>query len=154
MVVDAARTLLRIHGADDLSLRAVARHLGVSAPALYWYVESKDELLGAVATEQFEALVHRFDEIDATLPPIQRMRRLSRAYVEHALDDPALFRLMFRYPFRPTASVDAFPPAARAFDHAARAAEEAIAAGDLTGDASQVNLAMWAAVHGVAEVLL
>jgi AcrR family transcriptional regulator len=154
-VVDAARTLLEKEGADEVSFRAVARHLGVTAPALYAYVASKEELLAAVATEHFELLVQRFQAVDAGLPPLERIRRLSRAYVEHALDSPALFRLMFRYPPRPTAGVDAFPPATRAFEVAAAATDAAVAAGDLrVADPLLANMAMWAAVHGVAEVLL
>jgi AcrR family transcriptional regulator len=154
-IVAAAKTLLEKEGADEVSFRGVARHLGVTAPALYAYVESKEELLAEVASEHFEALVARFSAVDPELAPLERIRRLSRAYVDHALANPALFRLMFRFPPRPTAGLDAFPPATRAFELAGRATEDAIAAGDLAvTDPVMANLTMWAAVHGVAEVLL
>lgn len=154
LVVDTARTLLEESDAEHLSFRAVARRLGVTAPALYAYVDDKQDLLAAVATEHFEALVTRFLEVDEA-DPLVRIRRLSRAYVDHALSNPALFRLMFRYPPRPTQGVDAFPPATRAFEVAAAATDEAVAAGVLrVTDPLLANLAMWAAVHGVAEVLL
>jgi hypothetical protein len=75
--------------------------------------------------------------------------------VDHALASPALFRLMFRYPPAPTAGLDAFPPATRAFDEAARATAAAVAAGQLAVEnADLAAMTMWAAVHGVAEVLL
>ncbi len=153
-VVAAARELLEEGDADDLSFRGVARRLGVTAPALYAYVEDKQELLAAVATEHFEVLAARFLAVDAA-DPLDRIRLLGRAYVDHALASPALFRLMFRYPPRPTAGLDAFPPATRAFEMAAAATEEAVAAGQLrVADPFLANLAMWAAVHGAAEVLL
>ncbi len=154
VVIAAARSMLEDTDADDLSFRAVARQLGVTAPALYAYVEDKQELLAAVATDHFEALVTRFKAVDAA-DPVDRIRRLSRAYVDHALESPALFRLMFRYPPTPTLGVDAFPPATRAFEVAAEATNAAVASGQLrVKDPLLANLAMWAAMHGVAEVLL
>lgn len=154
LVLDAARARLEKGGADELSLRGVARDLGVTAPALYAYVEDKQELLAAVAAEHFSRLVARFEAVEAT-DPLDRIRALSRAYVDHALASPALFRLMFRYPPAPTAGVDAFPPATRAFDEAARATGAAVEAGQLAvDDVDLAAMTMWAAVHGVAEVLL
>ena len=153
-VIAAARATLEKTGVDDLSFRGVARDLGVTAPALYAYVEDKQELLAAVATEHFEALVVRFQAVEAD-DPIERIRLLSRAYVDHALASPALFRLMFRYPPTPTGGVEAFPPATRAFEVAAQATNEAVATGRLrVRDPLLANFAMWAAIHGVAEVLL
>jgi len=154
VVVAAARAHLVRAGADQLSLRGVARELGVTAPALYAYVRDKQELLAAVAAEHFERLVERFDRIEAD-DPVERIRGMSRAYVAHALESPALFRLLFRYPPMPAPGVDAFPPAARAFEAAAAATEAAVTAGRLTvEDPALASMVMWAAVHGVAEVLL
>lgn len=152
----AARALLEKSGADELSFRGVARELGVTAPALYAYVDSKEDLVAAVAAEHFEALVVRFQAVEATTTdPIERIRLLSRAYVDHALASPALFRILFRFPPTPTAGVDAFPPATRAFEVGAAATNEAAATGRIhVRDPLLANLAMWAAVHGVAEVLL
>ena len=154
LVVATARAQLERSDAPQLSLRAVARELGVTAPALYAYVEDKGELVAAVASEHFERLVDRFESITET-DPLDRVRAVSRAYVDHALESPALFRLMFRYPPSPTSGVDAFPPATRAFEVAAATTADAVAQGIFQVD--DVNLAcltMWAAMHGVAEVLL
>ncbi|MHB1139968.1 MAG: WHG domain-containing protein, partial [Microthrixaceae bacterium] len=73
----------------------------------------------------------------------------------HAIESPALFHLMLRYPPRPVAGVDAFPPATRAFEAAAAATAEAIDSGQLAvDDPALASMTMWAAIHGVAEVLL
>lgn len=153
-MVSTARSQLERGDADNLSLRAVARELGVTAPALYAYIEDKGELLAAVATEHFERLVERFEAIDET-DPLDRIRAVSRAYVDHAVESPALFRLMFRYPPSPTTEVDAFPPATRAFEVASQATTDAVAQGLLAvDDVPMACMTMWAAMHGVAEVLL
>lgn len=139
---------------DQLSLRGVARELGVTAPALYAYIEDKDELLAAVASNHFERLVERFESITEN-DPLDRIRAVSRAYIDHAVESPALFRLMFRFPPSPTTEVDAFPPAARAFEVASQATADAVAQGLLAvDDVTMACMTMWAAMHGAAEVLL
>ncbi|MCU1353922.1 MAG: TetR family transcriptional regulator [Acidimicrobiales bacterium] len=154
LVIDAAREELVADGVEQLSLRGVARRLGVTAPALYAYVADRADLLAAVATEHFEDLVARFEAVDAA-DPLDKIRGLQRAYIDHALASPALFRLLFRYSPAPVAGTAAFPPAARAFAVASAATEAAIASGQLAPvDPQLASMTMWAAVHGVAEVLL
>lgn len=151
----AARARLEQEGAEELSLRGVARDLGVTAPALYAHVRDKDELLALVATEHFEALVERFHAVDVA-DPLDRIRALAEAYVDHAVASPALFGLLFRYPPAPMAvETSAFPPATRAFEAAAAATRAAVASGALdVTDPALASLVMWASVHGVAEVAL
>lgn len=50
-IVDAALQLLDESGIDALTLRALASRLGVQAPALYWHVRNKQELLDEMGTE-------------------------------------------------------------------------------------------------------
>jgi len=146
--------MLEAEGVDQLSLRGLARQLGVTAPALYAYVDDKHDLLAAVAAEHFEGLIDRFDAIDED-DPVERIRALSHAYVDHAVDSPALFHLMFRYPPTPVAGAEAFPPATRAFDAAAAATAAAIESGQLAArDPGLASMTMWASIHGAAEVLL
>jgi AcrR family transcriptional regulator len=154
LVVATARAQLERDGSAELSLRAVARELGVTAPALYAYVEDKRELMAAVATEHFERLIERFEAVDEP-DPVARVRAVSRAYVDHAVASPALFRLMFNYPPSSAGEVEAFPPATRAFEVAAGATADAMAQGLLrTTDVALVSMVMWAAMHGLAEILL
>jgi TetR/AcrR family tetracycline transcriptional repressor len=65
-IVETAVRLLREHGLEGVSFRKVAAELGVSAPTLYWHVESKRVLLDLVA----EALVRdqRADLLDDPEP--------------------------------------------------------------------------------------
>jgi TetR/AcrR family tetracycline transcriptional repressor len=48
-IVGAAMRLLEERGLDRLSLRGVARELGMHAPGLYWYIESRQELIDLLA---------------------------------------------------------------------------------------------------------
>lgn len=158
-VVAHARAAIEARGLEGLSLRALAQDLGVTAPALYAYVHGKDDLVAAVATQYFDELVGRFEAVEAD-DPIAGIRALARAYVDHALASPPLFRLLFRYPPASPGvdvpSVAAFAPATRAFEMALATTTAAVEAGLLPGVSDPVAAAMtmWAAVHGVAEVLL
>ena len=50
-IVAAALELLDKDGFDRLSLRRLAKHLGMHAPGLYWYIESKQQLMDLMAKE-------------------------------------------------------------------------------------------------------
>ena len=54
LIVRAALDLLDEHGFDAMSLRQLARHLGMHAPGLYWYFESKQELTDLMAKSILE----------------------------------------------------------------------------------------------------
>lgn len=153
-VLAAARRRVVRHGLGALSLRQVARDLGVTAPALYAYVASKDALVRALAEDELGRLLERLEAIDDP-DPLDRIRAMSRAYVEHARTHPALFAVLFA--FRPdwvSAPVEELPAATKAFRVAAGAVEEATAAGRLApADPFTASLTLWAAMHGVATLL-
>jgi AcrR family transcriptional regulator len=55
-ILDAARRHLATDGASGLSLRAIARELGVSSSAVYGYVASRDELLTRLIVAAYDTL--------------------------------------------------------------------------------------------------
>jgi len=95
-IVAAARRQVEGHGFETVSLRAVARELDVTAPALYDHVDSKSDLLALIAAEGFEEMVAEFGIIDASAAT-ERLRARAVAYVAFAVNHPELFRLMFQY---------------------------------------------------------
>ncbi|OZM83102.1 TetR/AcrR family transcriptional regulator C-terminal domain-containing protein [Pseudonocardia sp. MH-G8] len=64
-IVTAALELLDDQGMDALTVRALASRLGVRAPALYWHVRNKQELLDEMATEVMRRVAGAF----AAVPP-------------------------------------------------------------------------------------
>jgi AcrR family transcriptional regulator len=78
------------------SLRSVARACGVSAAAVYRHFPSQSALNRAMLTaadQAFAATVLGAD--DPASPPLQRLRRLGRAYLEWGLANPGLYQLRF-----------------------------------------------------------
>lgn len=156
-IVAAARELIVADGLEALSLRRLAARLGVTAPALYAHVRDKQDLLRAVAEGEFDALLERFDQITAT-DPVERIKAQGRAYVQHARENPQLFRVMFLFPPELTPATlpegIQLPGATRAFEVAAASVEGAIAAGAIASDDPLlVALTLWSGTHGVATVL-
>lgn len=88
-------------GAAALSLRAVARDLGVVSSAVYRYVTNRDELLTLLVVECYTELG---DAVDAALAaveaadPVGRLRALGHAVREWALGEPAGYALLFGSP--------------------------------------------------------
>ena len=102
-MVAAATKLVKLGGEEAFSLREAARDVGVTANAAYRHFKSKSDLTSAVAAQGFENLAQRMQKAmqaasrrsGKDLPSIARFKAVGRAYVEFALDNPKLFRLMF-----------------------------------------------------------
>ena len=95
-LIEAGLDLLQQREADDIGLREVARHVGVSATAIYRHFPDKDALLGALAHEGMKKLaaMQRAAEAEAGGGP-DGFRATGAAYVKFAVENPALFRLVF-----------------------------------------------------------
>jgi AcrR family transcriptional regulator len=100
-IVRLGREHLATHGAAALSLRAVARDLGVVSSAIYRYVANRDELLTLLLVDAYNELG---DEVDAAVgaEPEQdfagRFRALGLAVRTWALREPARYGLLFGSP--------------------------------------------------------
>lgn len=87
-------------GAAALSLRAVARDLGVVSSAVYRYVANRDELLTLLVVECYTELGDAVDAALATTPddPTARLRALGHAVRDWGLREPASYALLFGSP--------------------------------------------------------
>jgi AcrR family transcriptional regulator len=100
-IVRLGREHLALHGAAGLSLRAVARELGVVSSAVYRYVESRDELLTLLLIEAYGDLGDAVDAAVATAADRNhrgQFRALGRAVREWAIAEPARYALLFGSP--------------------------------------------------------
>ncbi len=152
-LVAAARRIVQSQGVDALSLRAVAREAKVSHGAPYHHFAGKAEMLAAVATEGFDAMVAAI-QAEQSLRPADDFRgrvvAVGTAYVTFAREFPAIFRLMFRPELtRPSVYPPLQEAEARTFGTLVEAIAACQASGDLPGaDPLPAALACWSAVHG------
>lgn len=100
-IVRLGREHLAVHGAAALSLRAVARDLGVVSSAVYRYVQNRDELLTLLLIDAYGELG---DEVDAAVARVAgadfagRFQALGRALRGWAIREPARYALLFGSP--------------------------------------------------------
>lgn len=142
--------LLKQGPAEGLSLREMARNVGVSATAVYRHFPDKAALLDALSAAGDALIAKAFEKAMAREKPGQAaFNAMGRAYVRFALKNPHLFRLMM--------STDAGRGGMGNSRGRAMLVEEIA---KLSGDkASQAVLDVrmlraWAMVHGLAMLML
>jgi AcrR family transcriptional regulator len=92
----AAALLERSGSREAITLRAVAREVGISAPSIYAHFETLDEIIDAVLAETFERLRQAITAAsDEHTDPYGRLLAGCRAYVQFGLDHPAPYRVLF-----------------------------------------------------------
>lgn len=95
-LVSAAQRLLATEPVQALSLRAVAREAGVSAPALYLHFADRRELVWAVLCRQFDELAATAAAAaDEAADPRDRLRGWCLAYCRFGLTQTGQYRAMF-----------------------------------------------------------
>lgn len=100
-IIAIASRHLAADGAAALSLRAVARELGVVSSAIYRYVPNRDALLTLLVVDGYDQLADSVDAALATDPgaaPLERCRIVAGAFRAWGLAEPARFGLIFGTP--------------------------------------------------------
>ena len=95
-LIDAAIAAVATGGPEALSLRALARTLGVSPGAPFRHFASKRALLTEVATRATDALSRAVEGALASAPadPLEQLRAFGSAYLDWALSHPTHFRIV------------------------------------------------------------
>ena len=95
-LIRAALRHLDQHHNEDISLRELARQVGVTANAVYRHFENKEALLAALAADGYRQLLATqvAAETAAALPG-EVLQVAGRSYIRFAAGHPALYRLMF-----------------------------------------------------------
>jgi AcrR family transcriptional regulator len=161
-LIAAGVELAKTGGPNAVLLRAASREAGVSHNAAYRHFANQEDLLAAVAqrcmTELSKLMIERMDQITARNPVRRAQARLGaigRAYIEFARSEPGWFRTAFSS----ARAHDSEPPLHQAipgpFEVLNARLDDLVAVGALTPQRRQgAEYAAWAAVHGVASLLL
>jgi len=100
-ILAAARHQLATVGPVALSLRAVARDVGMASSAVYRYFPSRDELLTALIVEAYDDLGETVERAEAAVPRAEHARRwqaVCRVTREWGLGHPHEFALVYGTP--------------------------------------------------------
>jgi AcrR family transcriptional regulator len=150
-LLDAAETLLADSGPDEISIRAVAKAVGVSHNAPYRHFESRDALLAGLAQRGFEHLVEAFSAgLEGITEPREKMMAVSKAYVGFAARNPSIYLLMFNQVLNRLAS----PELKKASGASLKVVYDVVVELRGEADAEFHVRGAWAMVHGIALLLI
>jgi AcrR family transcriptional regulator len=120
-ILDAAWSIAREKGLADLTLRDVGTRIGMRAPSLYSYFDSKNAIYDAMFAQAWSGCLSGMKDVEATLPrsPRTAMKRLARAFFDYAVADLARHQLMNQR------TIPGFVPSAEAYAPAVEVLERA-----------------------------
>jgi AcrR family transcriptional regulator len=109
-----ARAQMAAQGTAGVTLRAIAREMGMTAPALYRYFGSRDELVTALVTDAYDALANAMEAAVAEVPADDHGARIPAAFAAFrrwSLAHPTEFALIFGSPIPGYRAPEATRPA-------------------------------------------
>ncbi|MBB5060428.1 AcrR family transcriptional regulator [Granulicella aggregans] len=154
---EAARKLLDREGITALSMRGVAKRVGVTPMALYRHYADRASLLNAVADEGFGELAARVRALRLDGSVEQRLMQVGTVFLDVALTLPNLYELMF---LTPRAGARVYPRDFKAgrsptFNPTVDLLAEAMRAGELRlDDPVEIAFELSALSHGLIVLYL
>jgi AcrR family transcriptional regulator len=148
-----ALAIIGENGVEALSLREVARRLGVSHQAPYKHFASRDHILADIIARAFEDFAAHLDERPAGGDAAEDGANMGRAYLAYARAHPLQYRLMFGGPVPDPSQHPAMMARAQ---HAFGLLRASLAGRRPDADDASVDLDalfVWASVHGIATIL-
>jgi AcrR family transcriptional regulator len=154
LVEGAARILESSGSAHALTLRAVAREVGIAAPSIYRHFSDRHELVEAVVADRFgrldDALVRA---MEGASDPREALRACCEAYCRFGLEHPGHYQVLFTAklgldPHRPRER-----PGKRVFARLVAGIQACVDAGVARqGDANTMAVNVWVALHGIVSL--
>ena len=152
--VQAAREVIAEQGVEGLSLRDVARKLGISHQAPYRHFESRDHLLAEIMRRCFVDFADHLDHRAGGVSPDEDLGSMGHAYLDYAQEKPLEYRLMFGTPWpEPAQHPELITNAVHAFDILRNSLRETHGdTPELHARADLDALFIWSALHGMASI--
>lgn len=149
--------VLRSDGVDALSLRGLARDVGVSPGAPNRHFASKRELLDGLAVIGFQRAADEVTESLAQVEPTfaAQIDAIARSYVRFAVGESALLQLMYSAKRQADASPTVQAAATRFFARLLAVLADGQEVGSVrAGDPERIALPIFAALHGYATLVV
>jgi len=150
-IIEAASRLLADPAAPPLTLRAVAREVGVAATSVYLHFDSIDTLTLATVNHLFAELIRQQDELTVT-DPVQRVLAGALVYCEFGLAAPGHYQLMFATPLPLPAYTPEHFPGWQAFQQLIERVAAAIGTERDDPRAFFTALLIWQQLHGIVSL--
>lgn len=155
-ILAAATQLLEQTGSEEaVTLRAVARKVGISAPSIYAHFADREAIVDAIVDGAFADFNGAIKAaVETATGPLPRFRAGCAAYLRFAADHPNRYKFLFELQV-PDNAPERAAPALRteSFDGLVRCLQDCIDAGiSASTDAQLDSMAIWVALHGYATL--
>lgn len=157
-LIRAGVEILSKEGIEGLSLRKVAKRVGVSYAAPYAHFKDRQALIAAISTEGFKQL---YNALDAAISahaddPKQQLVEGAWAYVQFAMDNTDIFKIMFSGALEKEKDYRSFVEISqKTFDRVMDVVRACQSAGVLRpAPLELMAVSVWGQVHGVISLAL
>lgn len=157
-ILDTSRHLLYNDGHTSLSMRGIAKKVGVSATSIYLHFDNKDHLLHTLIEESVEALSISIEKaVTESTDIITQFESIINGYVDFALSNPEKYQIIYmvrseamsRYP------KEKFRRARRCYELLVKVIASGVEEGLMEErDPLTAAYSIWAQLHGVITVVL
>jgi AcrR family transcriptional regulator len=152
---DAATRLFAKHGASGVTLRRLAKELGISPMTPYRYFRDKAEIFDMVRAAAIEGFAVAQERAFAKeRDPLRRLHAMGRAYLGYGLAYPDQYRIMFQLEHRRGANRELAALDRRGWTPMRETVRACVDAGVFTGDPDELAHIYWAAMHGLVMLHL
>ena len=155
-ILQAAKELFIERGVEETSIRTIAERIEYSPTTIYLYFKDKDDVFHALHHEGFVLLNQYFKGLEHVTEPFERLKAITRAYINFAAENGELYDLMFinKSPLNSiTKDKSDWEEGTRAFAFLVNTMTDCINKGYFKGmNAEILAFTCWSAVHGVCAL--
>ncbi|MBL8149409.1 MAG: helix-turn-helix transcriptional regulator [Blastocatellia bacterium] len=151
--IEEALKIVAEQGIEQLSLRDIARRLGVSHQAPYKHYANREHLLAEIVKRCFADFSNHLDSRPESCHPMEDLGNLGHAYLTYALTKPLQYSLMFGSSLPDPGK---YPEMMKQARHAFSILKDAITRLDDKKNISEIEinaLFVWSTMHGMAGIL-
>ena len=139
-IVDSAWALAHERGLAGWSLRDVATAVGMRAPSLYVYFDSKNALYDELFADGYSQFLARIEATSREDDPTAMLRRAAHVFFDFCVEDPARYQLLFQR------TIPGFVPSGPSYALARTALELLVGVLHDAGVGDERDVDLWTAV--------
>ena len=156
LIISAATDVFVKEGFEAASIRKIAAKIEYSPSTLYLYFKDKNEIFSQIQETALEKFVAKLDEFKFIKDPIARLKSLAQSYLDFAVNNKALYTLMFGdQPKIVGLSKTDWPPGKKSFELIEKQVELCLVKSQFKKITSQeATLIIWSYLHGMAALAI
>ena len=155
-ILEVAKALFIERGYEETSIRNIAERIEYSPTTIYLHFKDKDDIFYALHQEGFLLLNQYFRVLQNVADPFERLKAITKAYIDFALENREFYDLMFisRSPMNAlTKEDDKWEEGKNAFGFLVATVAQCIEKGYFHGMEPEVlSFTCWSMVHGICAL--